>query len=49
MRLRWEDLPETMRVAAESPMGAGVASDLPQTGGSSRGCRHGWSLMTLRA
>jgi Phosphotransferase enzyme family len=36
-RLRWAELPETVRAAAESALGAGVASDVPQSGGFSPG------------
>ncbi|MBN9747799.1 aminoglycoside phosphotransferase [Amycolatopsis sp. A1MSW2902] len=36
-RLRWIDLPETVRAAAESALGAAVASDLTQVGGFSPG------------
>src|SRR6266568_5791148 len=36
-RLRWGDLPETVRASATSALGAGVTSDLPQTGGFSPG------------
>jgi hypothetical protein len=36
-RLRWEDLPEPVRAAAEVALGAGVVSDVTQTGGFSPG------------
>lgn len=36
-RLRWDELPETVRAAAESALGAGVASDVTQAGGFSPG------------
>src|SRR3954470_11253780 len=36
-RLRWKDLPLAVRVAAQSALGAPVASDLPQPGGFSPG------------
>ena len=36
-RLRWDELPETARAAAESALGAGVASDVTQVGGFSPG------------
>lgn len=36
-RLRWIDLPETVRAAAESALGAAVASDVTQVGGFSPG------------
>lgn len=37
VRLCWEDLPEMVRVAVESALGAGVARELPQAGGFSPG------------
>lgn len=36
-RLRWTDLPEHVRVAAEREAGAPVVRDVPQTGGFSPG------------
>src|SRR5258708_2858155 len=36
-RLAWSDLPERVRVAAESALGSAVAADWPQAGGFSPG------------
>jgi hypothetical protein len=36
-RLRWSDLPEQVRAAAEHEIGAGVVADRPQSGGFSPG------------